>query len=75
MDLEDLRAPSAAATQGDWELEIADCYITGHIISPNHTYCGNKIARKDSITAPDSMTFVREKLAETANVNNSKLSR
>ena len=50
-------------TPGPWTVEeigqddiYGHVYISGHITSPLHTYCGNTSARTDSIAAPDSMT-------------------
>jgi hypothetical protein len=50
-------------TPGPWTVELVGqddlygrVYISGHITSPLHTYCGNDRGRKDSITSPDSMT-------------------
>ncbi len=43
-------------TPGPWKVEEVDGYITGHITAEAHTYCGNTVGRKDSVTAPDSMT-------------------
>lgn len=50
-----------AFTPGPWivETQPSDAggeYITGHVISPRHTYAGNKVSRRDSITDPNSMT-------------------
>ena len=54
---------TAKHTPGPWTVEIQRSdtvesgYITGHITSPLHTYCGNTKERRDSITAPGSMTW------------------
>ncbi len=45
-----------AATPEPWESEERDGYITGHVTSKKHEYCGNTVARKDSVTDPSSMT-------------------
>lgn len=44
------------ATRGPWEVETLDGYITGHVRSTYHNYAGNAVSRRDSVTAPDSMT-------------------
>jgi hypothetical protein len=48
-------------TPGPWTVETqpsdsGGSYITGHITSPRHTYAGNRVSRRDSITDPNTMT-------------------
>ncbi len=58
-------------TPGPWTVETQPSdtgldYITGHITSPLHTYCGNRVERADSITAPSSMTRADARLIAAA---------
>lgn len=51
-----IRERAEKACPGPWSVEDRDGYITGHITAKEHTYCGNKRERRDSVTAPASMT-------------------
>jgi len=58
-------------TPGPWHVEkmpsdAASEYITGHITSPLHTYCGNTVGRTDSITDASSMTWADAHLIAAA---------
>ena len=58
----DLVALTENVTQGPWwqlkhPSDMGGMYSSGHVVSAHHDYAGNFKARKDSITAPDSMTF------------------
>lgn len=51
-----IRERAEAATPEPWAVEWYDGYITGHVTSPHHDYCGNLVQRRDSVTAEPSMT-------------------
>lgn len=59
-------------TPAPWTVEIQESdacesgYITGHITSPLHTYCGNTRGRRDSIADPASMTWADAHLIAAA---------
>jgi hypothetical protein len=60
-------------TPGPWAVEMigqddlyGHVYISGHVTSPLHTYCGNTVGRRDSIAAPDSMTWADAHLIAAA---------
>ncbi len=48
-----------AATEGPWLVEESDGYITGHITSEHHDYCGTfcKCARSDSVNSVGTLTI------------------
>ena len=58
-----LAALCAAATPEPWRHETQEsdsfdgAYSSGHVTAAAHDYAGNTVSRRDSVTAPDSMTF------------------